>query len=377
MASPRQSAGTREATNGDLVLSAVGMVSPVGVNATQTFTSLRANIPRKQERPDIYQCMPADPDLDEPEPLVASPISHLDCRWRDQGNPTEWLALLAAQAFADLWNKAKLTAGDEGETGLFLSLPGKRPGWGPEHVELFTEWFRDLAAHEPFAQKKFSWIGSGGALDLCAEACRLVREGQLKRAIVGGVDSYLFPKWLEPLDRAYRIRSTRNHDGFCPGEGAAFFLLEPVAEARRRSLQPWAELRATATTNCAPTPAGHDAGAALAEVLSRVIPAGETPPPLVVCDLNGEMSRAREWGYALSRVGNALPAPLGLEHPAAVLGDLGAASGAALVVLAAHYLHTKHRDRTSAVLWTASDGGERHAVLLARPQPPSDSPFGP
>jgi 3-oxoacyl-[acyl-carrier-protein] synthase-1 len=321
--------------------------------------------------------MPEDPELDESEPLVASLISHLDCRWRAEGSPTEWLALLAARAFADLWNKAKLTTGDEGETGLFLSLPGRRPGWGPEQGEPFTQWLHDLAAHEPFTHRQFSWIGSGGALGLCAEACRLVREGRLKRAIVGGVDSYLFPKWLEPLDRAYRINSTRNHDGFCPGETAAFFLLEPAAEAGRRSLQPWAELGATATASCAPAPAGHDAGAALADVLSRVIPADVPQPPLVVCDLNGEMGRAREWGYALSRLGNALRSPLALEHPAAVLGDVGAASGAALVVLAAHYLHTKHRDRTSSVLWTASDGGERHAVLLARPQAPSNSPLGP
>ena len=377
MASSPQSAGTREATGGDLVLSAVGMVSPVGVNATQTFTSVRANIPRKQERPDIYLCMPEDPDLDESEPLVASPISHLNCHWRTDGRAAEWLALLAARAFVDLWSNAKLTAGDEGGTGLLLSLPGKRPGWGPEQGESFAEWFHNLAGHDSFAYRQFSWMGSGGALDLCAQACRLVREGQLKRAIVGGVDSYLFPKWLEPLDRAYRINSTRNHDGFCPGETAAFFLLEPVAEARRRSLQQWAEVRATATASCAPTPAGHDAGASLADVLSRVIPADATPPPLVVCDLNGEMGRAREWGYALSRLGNALRAPLALEHPAAVRGDMGAASGAALVVLAAHYLHTKHRDRSSAVLWTASDGGERHAVLLARPQPPCDSPLGP
>ena len=44
MVSSQQQTG--EQTTGDLVVSAVGMVSSVGVNATQTFTSLRANIPR-------------------------------------------------------------------------------------------------------------------------------------------------------------------------------------------------------------------------------------------------------------------------------------------------------------------------------------------
>jgi 3-oxoacyl-[acyl-carrier-protein] synthase-1 len=351
------------------------MVSPVGANVTQTFTSVRANVLRKQESPDIYMCLPEDPDTGQPEPLVASAISHLDCRWRSERSPTEWLAWLAANAFADLWNKSKLTGQEE--IGLFLALPTSRPGWGRENHERFANWFHNLAARDRFPHEQFVGLGSCGVLSLCAEAVRLLREGRIQHAIVGGVDSHLFPAWLAPLDRAYRIRSARNLDGFCPGEAAAWVLLESPAKSGQRSLRPWAAIRTIASTTSTPGPTGHDAGVGLTDVLRQVIPARAEGPSLVVCDLNGERGRAEEWGYALSRLGRALPGPLALEHPAAILGDVGAATGAVLLAMTAHYLHTKHSERSAGVVWAASDEGERCAVLLERSSPPSGSALGP
>jgi 3-oxoacyl-[acyl-carrier-protein] synthase-1 len=313
--------------------------------------------------------------MDQPEPLVASAISHLDCRWRAKRRPTEWLAWLAANAFADLWDRARLTAREK--IGLFLALPASRPDWGPQHHERFANLFHNFIARDRFVHEQLAWLGSCGVLSLCAEACRLLREGSIQHAIVGGVDSYLFPGWLAPLDRAYRIRSTRNLEGFCPGEAAAFILLESPAQAGQRSLRPWAELHTLASATSTPGPAGHDAGEALAGVLRQVIPAQGSLSPLVVCDLNGERLRFEEWGYALSRLGKMLPAPLAVEHPAVVLGDVGAATGAVLLATAAHALHTKHHERTSAVVWAGADDGERYAVLLERSSPASGSPVGP
>jgi 3-oxoacyl-[acyl-carrier-protein] synthase-1 len=375
MAPAGSAAASCQTTSAEVVVSALGMVSPVGANVTQTFTSVRANILRKRERPDIYLCSPEDPDTDLPEPLVASAISHLDCRWRSQRSPTEWLAFLAAHAFADLWDKAKLAAREE--IGLFLALPASRPDWGRDSHERLATWFHNLVAQDRFVHEQLAWAGSCGVLALCADACQLLREGRIRHAIVGGVDSYLFPHWLLPLDRAYRIHSTRNLDGFCPSEAAAWLLLEFAATAGQRSLRPWAELRTIASATSTPGPAGHDAGVALSDVLRRVIPAQAGTPPLVVCDLNGERTRAEEWGYALARLGKGLPGPLAVEHPAAVLGDVGAATGAVLLAMAACHLHTKHNERSAAVVWTASDEGERYAALLERSSPASGSAVGP
>jgi len=65
-----------------------------------------------------------------------------------------------------------------------------------------------------------------------------------------------------------------------------------------------------------------------------------------------------------------------LEHPAIALGDIGAASGAALVALAVQYLRGKHRDRKRALVWTAGDDGDRRALLLEKAAAPEEDPWG-
>ena len=83
-------------------------------------------------------------------------------------------------------------------------------------------------------------------------------------------------------------------------------------------------------------------------------------------ELNGESSRSKEWAFAISRLGRRLGADLALEHPASSLGDVGAATGATLAALAVQYLKSKHADRPGAVVWAASEDGERRAALLER-----------
>ena len=361
-------------TGGNLVISAVGMVSPVGANATQTFTSVRANLSRKHECPQVFECRAEDPDSEPADPLVASAISHLATSARDQQHPTRWLALLAAHAFSDLWQEAGFPAESTQDIGLYCSLPKDRPSFGPSDQPEFCRHFHDLVGRDAFPIEQYEFGGSGTALDLCETARAHLREGKIKHAIVGGADSYLFPQWLRPLDENYRIKSARNLDGFSPGEAAAFFLLEEESQARQRGLVPWATLAGAMKTKCAASIAGHDAGEALATAIKPLL-RDQASPPLVLCDLNGERNRFKEWGYALSRLGTRLPPPVALEHPAMVLGDVGAATGSVLIALAVRFLHTKHRERDHALVWCASENGDRNALLLRRHTPPSGSSF--
>jgi 3-oxoacyl-[acyl-carrier-protein] synthase-1 len=344
------------------------MVSPVGVDAAQSFTSVRAEVSRKVECPDLYTCLPEAEGFDPGEPLVASAIKHLDTHWRDQERPTQWLAFLAGQAFRELRREAALPMDDDA-IGLYLSLPPPRPGWGPADADQLEYPLYNWAEQDPLAHYRREMIGHSGALGLCAEACHELSSGELRYAVVGGVDSYLFPRWLEPLDRAYRIRSDRNVDGFCPGEAAAFFLVEPEAQAAERGVAAWAVIRGAAGDSCALAPGEANTGATLAAVLEPLLKTG--PSPLIVCGLNGEVGRMKEWAFTVSRLGPALGTAFALEHPARCLGDVGAASGAVLVALAVRFLHTKHRDRASALVWAASDAGDRRALLLERAVPPT------
>ncbi len=339
------------------------MVSPVGSDAVQTFTSVRAAIRRMQEHPEIYSCLPRDVRVDPASPLVASAVYHLDTTARREKRPAEWLTLLAARAFNDLERRGRLSPADPARLGVFLALPA-RPGLGPEAKSEIAYHFHNYADRDVISEFHLAFGGHTAALGLAEQAAAMLRDRRIDMAAVGGADSYLFENWLEPLDRDWRLLSERNVDGFQPGEAAAFFLLEPPANAKRRGAAPAATMRLLASGKVQGASGQPNTGAELAALLERVLPPGRVP--LVVCDLNGESVRTREWAYALSRLGKRLEGGYALETPALTLGDVGTASGAALVVLAVQYLASKYPERASAVVWSGSDDGQRRSVLLER-----------
>jgi len=140
-------------------------------------------------------------------------------------------------------------------------------------------------------------------------------------------------------------------------------LLERPGTAERRGIVPLAAVRAHASCRIAPAPGLPGTGVELARLLESLLP---PKPSLLVCDLNGESARAREWAFAISRLCGRLPDGNALEHPAALLGDTGAASATLNVVLATHWLRAGHVDRCIAMVWAAGVDGDRRALLLER-----------
>jgi 3-oxoacyl-[acyl-carrier-protein] synthase-1 len=348
--------------SGDVVVTGTGMVSPVGSDADQTFTSVRAGLRRMAERADLYACLAESPELDPPKPVVASAVEHLDPRARAEGRPAEWLGTLAGRAFADLDRRARLADVDPARLAVLLALPA-RPGVGPEARSELLYHFHNHAERDLLPHLQLSFGGSATSLALLEQAAALVRERKFAAVAVGAVDSWLFRPWLSAADEGWRLLSERNVDGFQPGEAAAFLAVEARGDAERRGIAPLATLRGFAAGRFEVAKGLPNTGAELASVLERVLPA---TPPLVVCDLNGESWRAKEWAFAISRLGRRLGADLALEHPASSLGDVGAATGATLAALAVQYLKSKHADRPGAVVWAASEDGERRAALLER-----------
>lgn len=346
----------------DVVVTGTGMVSPVGADAAQTFTSVRAGLRRMQERPEIYACLAEAPELDPPTPLVASAIAHLDTRARREGRPLEWLGLLAGVAYADLERRSGLGGIAPDRLTVLLALP-ERPGVGPEARDELLYHFHNFAGRELLPDVRLAFGGGAAGFALLEEAAALVREGRRAAVAVGAADSWLFRPWLAAADAGWRLLSDRNVDGFQPGEAASFVLVEARADAERRGATPVATLRGFGAGRFEGAKGLPNTGAELAGALERVLPAA---PPLVVCDLNGESWRAKEWAFAMSRLGRRLAGGIALEHPASALGDVGAATGVSLAALAVQYLHTKHADRSGAVVWAAADDGERRALLLER-----------
>jgi 3-oxoacyl-[acyl-carrier-protein] synthase I len=105
-------------------------------------------------------------------------------------------------------------------------------------------------------------------------------------------------------------------------------------------------------------------GAALAAGLPPGARAGTT-----WCDLNGEPWRADEWGYAYLRTSDRHGEPLRLRHPADALGELGAATGTMLVLLAALDLAHPRTVAQSALVFAASDTRPHRAACLVSKRP--------
>ncbi|OFX20007.1 MAG: hypothetical protein A2V77_18140 [Anaeromyxobacter sp. RBG_16_69_14] len=347
----------------DVVVSGIGLATPLG-DAAQSFAAVRAGIGRFFARPDLYTCLGQDGRPDRDDPVVASGFPDEEAGPRDGNRPAEWLACIAGQALRDAKESARLDAGKQGRLGLFLSMPSGRPGFSEEQSAAISRHLCDRDERGPVERERIVLGGHASVLALCEEACAALRKGEIEVAIVGGADSYLFREWLAPLDRERRLKCGRVPDGFRPGEAAGLIVLELRARAAKRGVQPWATVRATAARQASGATGRQPApGAALAGVVEELTAAAPAPP-IVVADLNGERWRMKEWGYALARLGSRLPAPLALEHPALQLGDVGAASAGVLVALAVQFLAKKYPDRGSAIVWAASEDGDRRGLLL-------------
>ncbi len=347
-----------------LVITGIGMISSIGISASQSCASFSAGIARRTSMPEIYYCHADDPDFEDGTELIAAPVSFLKSMREKYPEPSEWLALMAEKAFSDLMENSAYDAEMDRETGLFLSLPVILIENDPAMKDAFIYHFHNRIEKDLFPCESYCCTGHTGVFSMMDEAAKAFSEGKITRAIVGGVESCLFPKWLDELDRDYKIKSPRNIDGYIPGEASAFLLLEKENKERQKNAVTFT-IDALSSTTGLHIPQAP--GSALKQVISAVLD-GLEETPVIFCDVNGESWRAEEWGFARTSLGERLRYPVLLEHPADTFGDIGAATGAALVIAAMYHMQIMDRDRHTALIWTSSDQGERRAVRLRKTQ---------
>ncbi|MEM1229913.1 MAG: beta-ketoacyl synthase N-terminal-like domain-containing protein [Pseudomonadota bacterium] len=211
--------------------------------------------------------------------------------------------------------------------------------------------------------------GRCSALAGLARAEQLLASGAADLCIVGAVDSLLHLKAVRYFERRRCLKTSYRNDGFIPGEGAAFLVVERRAQARERAVDPLAHIvsLAGATEPQTSEQSSVLTGNALTDVC-RVSLADSSSDSArlasVWSDLNGESYRAREWAYASIRL--QLSDDTRLRHPVDVFGDLGAAMGATLLGLAARDVGAR-REPDSAVLVFAGEGSGTRAACVLKP----------
>lgn len=343
---------------GDVHVVGVGMVTAVGLTAAETAASVRSATTRftetslmdKRFEPFTLARVPEDGLPDVEERLANAGLTARETRMLRLGSVA-------------LRECLKSLPPKEPAPGLALTLPETTTTL-PLDGHLFLQRFgQQTGGAFDVKRSDTSQRGRAGGLLAIALAAELVRAGQARFVVAGGIDTYRDLYVLGTLDMEGRVKSSTNLDGFIPGEAAAFLLLgradagaaplaclSPVAQAMENghlySEQPYR-------------------GDGLAMAIQQLVKAGVAAGPIkeVYSPMNGENHWAKEWGVAYVRNSSAFLADHEMHHPADCYGDTGAACGVLMVGLAALGIKQGYR-RSPALVYGSSDRGQRAALVV-------------
>ncbi|MBB6091954.1 3-oxoacyl-[acyl-carrier-protein] synthase-1 [Povalibacter uvarum] len=246
---------------------------------------------------------------------------------------------------------------------LFLGVPRLAPTEAP--------WLRHLPQYlhsltgVPIDHSRSLVVPQGRAAALLALEAGLqaLASDPSTPVIVGGVDTFLDLKLLSLLVDEGRVLGPHIMDGFIPGEGAAFLLLQaPDSAAAGIAVRGVASFNDPGHRYGTAPARGEGLAEALAALRNQV---GKSPPVGVTfAGFNGEGFDAKLWGVAHMRHRDFFAPAMLMEHPADKYGDAGAATGAILMALAAQSMGDSSRSGP-ALVWAASDHEPRACALLS------------
>ena len=279
-----------------VVITAVGVISALGSDLNQIAHCFKQG-GVKFERP-VFN-----------EDVVTCPVRGFDVkkhtgrfkylRYLNRG------AAFAVAAAADTVNRAELTPTQLRNTGLFvgagpnLDISGDGPGITLDRMDeekLAALWilqFLPNTAASAIAQltglrgdNLTVGTACSASLQALGEAFRKIKDGYLDRAVAGGGDSRLSPGGILAYTKAQALYSgpgnpaassrpfDEGRNGFVPGEGGAFFLLEEAHQALDRGAEIIAEVAGYGAaidghTMTAPEPDGRWAETAVRTALDE------------------------------------------------------------------------------------------------------------
>jgi 3-oxoacyl-[acyl-carrier-protein] synthase I len=344
-----------------VVITGVGMRTPIGNDALQTAAAVRAGITR------FAAWEPAALEHDEAAGITAAclPEGSADEHWIDKAADMLLAPMHEALWQAGLFDFAHARAARE-RVGVYIGLPyAERAGSDVRALRAFAA---EAAAPTPADEVELLQCEHAAGLIALQHAARDLRAGKNTYALVSAVDSQLQRDHLAALAALRRLKLPNRPDGLIPGEGAAVLVVELERHARARGVMPLAKLGLLAS-ELEPVPLGPEhpiraeaASRALAAVLEDAAANGGVTRALV--DLSGERWRSLEWALLETRCLHVLPRGWQLWHPADCTGDLGAASALVHVGVGLRAFARKYAGDGGILVFAASAGGERAAACL-------------
>jgi len=338
---------------------AVGARTAVGTNAATTAAAVRARVCRIGGHPHLVD-------------RAYRPYMTAEAKWLgDLADCGARMCALARPAAAEALAGLSVGGARPGvRLHVFIGLPTPRAGLARVPVEHLGDDLR--AGAKPTADlvslHSFYDDHAGGVCALSA-AVEHLNTHRTDVCLVGGVDSLLALDTLDALQAEGRLFTADNPRGLVPGEAAAFCLVLTEQGCIRLRLPPLAELDGLGLASES-VPLGRPAvctGAGLSRAFTDALATlGSARVDDLLCDLNGEPYRADELAFALTRTADRFHRPGSSRAPADCWGDVGAASGALYLLLAACAWRRGYASGPRTLISTSAAAGARRAVAVVR-----------
>jgi hypothetical protein len=205
------------------------------------------------------------------------------------------------------------------------------------------------------------------------EAASAIERGKSELALVVAVDTQVTEERLREFEKGRRLIVDGVLGGMVPGEGACCLLLASGGLRQRLGLPSLGRIAGFGFAE-EPNPKGsalpcigRGLSNAVREALAALPEASRVAD--VLCDLNGERHRTDEWAFTVPRVARRLEDPSRLFMPTLSQGDVGAATGPALISYAAERGFRGLTLGGWSLAWSCAQDKGRAAVLLETAQP--------
>jgi len=207
--------------------------------------------------------------------------------------------------------------------------------------------------------------GRTGGVEALKHAMALFNRGEASCCIVAGVDTFLVGSTLSAYEERERLFTSRNSNGFIPGEAGAAVLVCPGMRytGTGMSVVGIGFGREEATVGSDVPLRADGLVQAIKEALSS---SGLTMVELDyrITDINGEQYGFKEASLAMTRILREFKEDFDFWHPPDCIGEVGAASVPAVLNVAAAASQKAYGPGDNVLCHFGNDDGERAAVIL-------------
>jgi 3-oxoacyl-[acyl-carrier-protein] synthase-1 len=366
----------------DLLITSLGMICSVGHDVATACASVRAGLSRPKPIPHFSIL---DPETQEPISLNGYPLAG----FAEGFNIVGFWIRVGLAALEDLIAYGHLPGPTDvafwSNTGLIATTPPVNDARFESDDSITPDFMKKAYLNRllqvfPYplraANLDIVCVGHGGAIRAIERAQAMISERGMERVIVLAVDSYLDPMTLEWLAVRDRLKTAENPVGLIPGEAGACFLVETRTSAQRRQGRAVASV-AMPGLSLEPNhffSGNLSQGEGLEAAARGALSSAASRQPfegLIFSDCNGEEWRAYELGCARVRLSSDVGPAATFMFPCMSLGDVGAASGAVAVCLAARSLERGYAGYDRVLVLSSSDYGHIAAVCVSQVEPRS------